>query len=602
MRSSRKVLGLVATAAAAGLVLAACGSGASTSKNTSSGNGSNASGSSQGVSAAFNAATVGFVNQSTKTGGTLKLVASGDCDSWDPAPTYYAWCWNMQRLFTRTLIGYSAVPGANNAFKIQPDMATALGEHSADFKTWTYHLKSGLKWQDGSAVTTDQIKYGVERNFAQDVLTGGPASYFLCTLSTCDAKGNPAYPGPYKDKNGLSTIETPDPNTIVFKLNTAYPDWDYIMTIPASAPVKTTEGGPGYTGAKYTLHPLATGPFKVQSYTPGQKIVFVRNDQWSQSTDTIRKPVVDSVVMTVNANADDNDKALQSGAADAEPDGGVQSTFQAQIATNPDLKKNADNPITGFTRYLAVFPSTIPNIHCRMAIFYAINKVDLQKARGGTYGGDVAHTMAAPIVPGYDPNANPYPNGADNTGDLTKAKSELQACGKPTGFEVKEAYVNSGRAPAVFSASQQALARVGIKITPATHEQAGYYSSFIGRPATVKANNIGLAQAGWGSDYPTGGGFWNSIAASSAPPAGGNYTQINSPTIDGLLKQAASSAGIHADVFKQVDAEVMKLAVDLPYVFDKTLYYRNPRMTNVRNNFGEGSYYDFVNIGTTDGK
>jgi peptide/nickel transport system substrate-binding protein len=593
---------ITATLVTTCVIVAACGSGASSSKNTSSGNASNASGSNQGVSAAFNAATVGFVNQSTKSGGTLKLAAGGDCDSWDPAATYYSWCWNMQRLFTRTLIGYSSIPGVNNAFKIEPDMATAVGQHSADFKTWTYHLKSGLKWEDGTPVTTAEIKYGVERVFAQDVITGGPSSYFLCTLSKCDAKGNPAYLGPYKDKAGLASIQTPDDTTIIFNLQTAYPDWDYIMTIPASAAVKTTEGGAGHTGAKYTLHPLSDGPFKIQSYTPGQKITFVRNEQWSQSTDTIRKPVADGVVMTINANSDDNDKALQAGTADLEPDSGVQSTFQAQIATNPDLKKNADNPISGFTRYLAVYPSTVPNIHCRMAIFYAINKADLRKARGGSYGGDIANTMAAPVVPGYDPNANPYPTGSDSTGDLTKAKAELQACGKPNGFEVKEAYVNSGRSPAVFAASQQALARVGIKITPATHEQAGYYSSFIGQPATVKANNIGLAQAGWGSDYPTGGGFWNSIAASNAPPAGGNYTQIASPTIDNLLKQAAASAGLHPDIFKQVDVEVMKLAVNLPFVYDKTLYYRNPRITNVRNNFGEGSYYDVVNIGTTDGK
>ena len=64
--------------------------------------------------AAFNAATIGFVNKSDKTGGSLNLVSTGDCDSWDPANTYYGWCWNMQRLFTRTLVGYSSMPGANN--------------------------------------------------------------------------------------------------------------------------------------------------------------------------------------------------------------------------------------------------------------------------------------------------------------------------------------------------------------------------------------------------------------------------------------------------------------------------------------------------------
>jgi peptide/nickel transport system substrate-binding protein len=554
------------------------------------------------VSAAFNAALTGFVNQSTKTGGTLHLAASGDCDSWDPAATYYAWCWNMQRLITRTLVGYASVPGVNNANKLEPDAATALGDHNADFTQWTYHIKPGITWQDGTPVTSQDYKYGIERVFAQDVITGGPSSYFLCTLSKCDAKGNPAYVGPYKDKNGLADIETPDANTITFKLETPYPDWDYIMTLPASGPVKATEGGPGFTGAKYTRHVLSTGPFEVSSYTPGQQITFVRNNNWKASTDTIRKPLADKVVMTINANSDDNDRQLQSGAADIEPDGGIQSTFQSQVVTNPDLKKNADDPITGFTRYLVVYPSVIPNVHCRRAIFYAINKSDLQRARGGTYGGQIANTMADPVVPGYDPNANPYPDGPDNTGDLAKAKSELRQCGKPNGFTIKEGYVNAGRAKDVYAASQQALARVGIKVEPATHEQAGYYSSFIGQPATVKENNIGIAQAGWGSDYPTGGGFWNSISASNAPPPGGNYAQINDPTIDSLLKQAASSAGAHDDLFKQLDAQVMQLAVNLPYVYDKTLFYRNPRLTNVRINFGEGSYYDVVNMGTSDGK
>ncbi len=53
---------------------------------------------------------------------------------------------------------------------------------------------------------------------------------------------------------------------------------------------------------------------------------------------------------------------------------------------------------------------------------------------------------------------------------------------------------------------------------------------------------------------------------------------------------------------KQLDAQVMADAGDLPFLYDKTLYYRNPRMTNVRDNIAHGSTYDFVNIGVSDGK
>ncbi len=598
MKRMRKFAGAVAIVAVIATV-AACSSSSGSGKSSGpSGNASNGNGSNTNVAAAFNAANVGWVNKSTKTGGTLPLAASGDCDSWDPVATYYAWCWNMQRLFTRTLVGYASLPGVNNATKLEPDAATALGEHNADFTQWTYKLKSGLKWQDGSPVTSEQFKFGFERMFT-DFAQSGPISYFTCTLSTCDSDGTPAYKGPYTDKSGLSTIETPNDSTIVFKLSSSQPDWDYLMTLPATAAVPATEGGGDYTGARYTLHVMSDGPFMFKSYNPNTSVDWVRNPNWSQATDTIRKPLVDEIKLTISTNPDDNDKQLAAGAVYAEADGGVQNTFQAQIVNDATKKKQADDPVTGFTRYFAVYPSTIPNLHCRLAIFYAMNKVDLQKARGGSYAGEIAPNMTPAIVPGADASYNPYPSGSDNTGDLTKAKAELKACGKPNGFSTNMGYVNQGKAKDVFTAAQNALKRVGINLGSKTHEQAGYYGQFIGQPSTVKAQDIGIAQAGWGSDYPTGGGFWNSIALSSAPAAGGNYTQINSPTIDNLLHEAAKTAGTHDDIFAKVDQQVMQLGVDLPYLYDKTLFYRDPKMTNVRINFAQGSYYDFVNAGVS---
>jgi len=600
MHMNRKVGVAVGLTAAATMIITACGSGGGNGNGNSGSSQSNASGSNQSVAPAFNAATIGFVNKSSKTGGSLNLVATGDCDSWDPANTYYGWCWNMQRLFTRTLVGYSSVPGANNV-GIEGDLATGLGEHNGTFTQWTYHLKDA-KWENGQPVTSKEIKYGIERVFATDIFSQGPASYYLCLLAKCGSDGNPTYPGPYKDKSGgLDQISTPDDKTIVFNLNTSTPDFDYLMALPASAPVPLTENG-SFSGAKYTLHPLSDGPFKFSSYTPEQKVVWVRNDQWQQSTDKIRTPLVDKITLSINTNTDDNDQQLQAGTADATADGGVNTAFQTKIATSPDLKKNADDPVSSYVRYFAIFPSVIPNVHCRRAMFYAINKSDLLRARGGSLGGQIANTGTQPTVPGYDANANPYPDGPDNTGDLAKAKDELQQCGKPNGFTVKEAYVNSGRGPAVFNASQQALARVGIKLEPAVHAQSGYYGGYIGKPATVKSNGIGIAQAGWGSDYPTGGGFWTSISESNAPPGGGNYYQLNDKKVDDLLHEAAQSTGRHDDLFKQLDAEVMSQAVLLPFIYDKTLYYRNPRLTNVRNNFALGSYYDFVNIGVNNGQ
>ena len=138
MSYTRRATQIAAVGAVAALALAACGGSGSSGPSSSSTSG--ASG--------FNAAITNIVNPSTKTGGTLKLGASQDCDSWDAANMYYAFCWDLSRLYLRTLMTYQAKPGPTQAV---PDLAKAAGEHDADFKTWTYHLKDGVKWQDGSA-------------------------------------------------------------------------------------------------------------------------------------------------------------------------------------------------------------------------------------------------------------------------------------------------------------------------------------------------------------------------------------------------------------------------------------------------------------------
>ena len=514
----------------------------------------------------------------------------------------------MQRLFTRSLMGYQRAPGTAGT-KAVPDMATAPGQSDSAKKTWSYTLQSGLKWDDGTPITTADIKYGLERIWATDVINGGPTFYYLCLLDTCDASGTPTYKGPYKDPtgqpmvNGAPSIDTPTPTTITFHLSSSFSDFDYLMTLPTSAPVPKARD----TGAKYTTAPASSGPFMVDVYSVGKSISFKRNPNWSQATDKIREPKVNAVDMTIITDPDAADKALQSGQIDLEPDGGVQASFQAQINSNPQLKMYSDNPVTGFTRYLVVAQTVAPltNVHCRNAIFYAINKADLRTARGGSYGGNIANVMTPPNVPGYDANANPYPTGSDSTGDVTKAKAELAMCGQPNGFSVNMAYVNKGKGTKVFEAAQQALARVGITLVSAPGDQASYYSTYIGSPANIVAKKLGVMQAGWGPDFPTGYGFWNSIANGNAilPTGNTNYASLNDPTVNGLLSQAlTASESDQVGIFKQVDAAVMQDAVFLPFVFDKTLYYRTPRLTNIYLNAGLGYYYDYVNVGVNNGQ
>ncbi len=598
MNRHRMVSAAIGIAAAAAVVISGCSSSASSSSGGSTPSSSVSSSGGSGnttTTAGYNAAYDQIVNTSTKTGGTLNLLTASDCDSWDPQRTYYGWCWNMQRLFTRSLIGYKVLNG--NKFTLAPDLATDMGTHNASFTKWTYTLKPGIKWSNGTALTPKDIKYGVERLWATDVINGGPSSYFISGI-----KAPKNYAGPYKggDNNvGITTTAT----TITFNLTGPDADFDYLMAMAASAPVPyKVEGGPGFTGANYTKHPLSTGPFMIQSYTPNKSIIFVRNPYWSQATDTIRHPLLNQVDLTVDTDPVDIDKKLAAGTADANASDTVQAEFQAQILTNPTLKANADDPVTPFDRYAAIMPSVITNLHCRQAVFYAWDKAGFIRAYGGAVAGVPAGGMAPPGIPGYNASFNPYPSGAANTGDDVKAKQELAACGKPNGFSVKLAYATPGtHAVAAFAVEQAALAKVGIQVTAAPQDSSSYYSTWIGSPQNIKNQGIGIALAGWGADFPTGVGFFQSITNGNAilPTGNSNYASLNDPTVNAVLDKAPAGKATEAD-WESLNNAIAQSATYLPILYGKDLYYRNPRMTNVTCDtalaFG---IYDFVNVGVS---
>ena len=597
----KSLIAAVALAASGAVVLAACssskgggGGGGSTSASGSGG------GSNQGVPAAFNAAVDNHVNPSTKTGGTLNLGATSDSDSWDPKIGYYGWVWNMERLYARNLIGYKVVNGTK--WVLAPDLATDMGTHNANFTQWTYTLKPGVKWENGKPITAMDVKYGLERNFASAEIPGGPSGYF-----TADLKAPKDYKGPYKNGDVPDSDIKASGSTITINLTSPNADFNYLMAIGASGPVPYKTENTPYKGSTYTKHPMASGPYMFKSYSAGKSLVLVRNPQWSQSTDTIRHPLVDQVNLTIDTNPEDLDSKLESGQLDANAAGGaggVTPAFKSKVLTDPNVKKNADNPAADSTQYLPVMQSVITNVHCRNAIFYATNKASILNVYGGPTSGEIAGSMTPPGIPGYQPTSDydPLSAGPDQTGDLTKAKSELQACGKPNGFAVTFAYPTpSSYAPKVYAAEKAALSRVGIQLNAVTDDASTYYNTFIGSPANIVKKQIGMGLAGWGADFPAVVGFYQTIANGSAivDPGNSNYPSLNDPVVNQILDTAPAGKTTEAD-YQKLNHQIMTDAVYVPLYWTKTLYYRNPRMTNVTcNNALAFGIYDFVNIGVS---
>jgi len=576
----RGVFGLAAVGAAGALALAACGGGSSSSTPTSTG---------------FNKAVTSVVNPSTQKGGTLTFDNSSAPDSTDAGNTYYAFNLNFTRLYATPLTTYKSCSGSCGA-QVVPALATSLGTASNGNKTWTFHLKSGVKFEDGTPVTSQDVKYAVERTFDRSVLPNGP-SYFATLLG-----GNAAhYPGPFKNRSknlmGLTAVTTPNPTTIVFNLNQPFADFNYVVAFPQTAPVPPSKD----TGANYQKHPLSTGPYKFASYQLNKQYTLVPNPQWNPSWNPQVKQLASKIIVNLNVNANDIDNRLLAGDIQVDQAGsGVQAAARAKILSNPTLKANSDDPVSGFMWFYYINTKVPPlnNVHCRMAVEFAANKTNLQTAYGGPYGGSIASTSMPPTVLGYQ-SFDLYHALSKPGGDIPAAKEQLKLCGHPNGFSTNIAYRSDRpREVASSQALQASLSSVGIKTTLKGYTAANYYGNFAGVPTYVHSHDLGLLAGGWGPDWPSGYGWgWALFDGKSIVPAGNtNIGELNDPQVNKwfLQMEAASSQTERNAISHQIDMQVMKDAVILPATYNKALLYRSPNLANVNVN----SYYGMYDYGT----
>ena len=118
-------------------------------------------------------------------------------------------------LTTRRLTQYRTE--ADGTSVLVPDLATDLGQVSEDGLTWTFTLKDGLKYEDGSPITAEDVAYGIKRSFAVDELPGGP-TYQMDYLKDGDK-----YKGPYQDGEDFAGVEAVDEKTIEIHLRNEWP-------------------------------------------------------------------------------------------------------------------------------------------------------------------------------------------------------------------------------------------------------------------------------------------------------------------------------------------------------------------------------------------
>ncbi|MFB7747795.1 ABC transporter substrate-binding protein [Streptomyces sp. NPDC056132] len=432
-------------------------------------------------------------------GGTLSVLNNEAQTDFDPARLYTSGGGNVPSLVFRTLTTRKRASGAEGT-KVVPDLATDTGRPNADATVWTYTLKDGLKYEDGSPITTADIKYGIERSFAAELSGGAP--YLRDWLV-----GGAKYTGPYKDGGkGLDSIETPDAKTIVFHLNKPEGEFPFLATQTQFAPVPKAKDN----GTKYEEHPVSSGPYKVvKNENDGEHLVLERNPNWSEATDPERKAYPDTI--DVRSGLDQaviNQRLSASQGPDAAAvttDTNLGPAELAKVTSDKQLAARVGTGHFGYTNYIAFNPNVKPfdNPKVRQAIAYAVDRSSAVNAVGGSSLAEPATTfLPNQKAFGYTPY-DPFPAGA--SGNADKAKELLKEAGYADGLTVTLTHSNAKggpKGPEVATALQDALKKAGITVKLQGLEGNDYDDTV----ASTK-KEPGFFLRGWGADWPSGGPF-----------------------------------------------------------------------------------------------
>ncbi|MFG2970058.1 ABC transporter substrate-binding protein [Streptomyces sp. NPDC048288] len=431
-------------------------------------------------------------------GGTLSVLNSDPQSDFDPARLYTSGGGNVPSLVFRTLTTRNRADGAAGT-KVVPDLATDTGRPSKNATVWTYTLKKGLKYEDGTAITSADIKYGIERSFAPELSGGAP--YLRDWLV-----GAADYQGPYKDKKGLSAIETPDDRTIVFHLNKPEGEFPYLATQTQFTPVPKAKD----TGTKYEEHPISSGPYKVvKNENDGEHLVLERNTYWSAAVDDQRKAYPDRIdVKSGLDSAVINQRLSASQGTDAAAvttDTNLGPAELAKVTGDKELASRVGTGHFGYTNYIAFNPKVKPfdNPKVRQAISYAVDRSSVVNAAGGSALAEAATTFLPNQKSfGYTPY-DLFPAGA--TGNAAKAKELLKEAGYPNGLTVTLTHDNAQNfktSPEIATAIQDALKKAGITVKLQGLEDNNYSDTV----RSVKTEP-GFFLSAWGADWPSGGPF-----------------------------------------------------------------------------------------------
>ena len=454
------------------------------------------------------------------SGGTLLVTFKDDLKTLDPAIGYDTDSWSIERAIYNGLLDYKGF-----TTQLQPDLAADMPKISADGKTYTFKIRSGVKFSNGRAVTADDFKYSWERMLNPSTagpMTGG--SFWGGVHGAQDF-----FAGTTTSIPGFKVI---DPSTLEIDLDTPNQSFLNIIAMPFGFVV--AKEAVAAAGSDYAHKPVGTGPFTLDKWTPGQLIVLKKNANYFGT-----KPYLDEVDAQIGVSQEVGYLRLQNNQVDiVQPDVTIPSAQYIQLSANPTWKNRILKAPNVDIWYLAMNATMKPfdNKLVRQAFNYVVNKANQVKILNGR--GVVNNGIQAPAMPGHVANYNPL--GLDANGqNIQKAKDLL----KQAGYDASHAFPAQDLVYAKANADSDRLAasiqqdfqQVGVTL----NLKGLAFNAFL--DITGKPNTTALSYNGWFQDFPDPSDFIDPIltcAAANVTANGGNVAFYCNKDADKIADQA----------------------------------------------------------------
>ncbi len=487
-------------------------------------------------------------------GGQITVDLSSAVPDLDPAVAFDTTSAEVGYQIYEQLVTYK-----KNTYDIVGDLAQSW-EVSQDGKTYTFHLRKGVKFSNGDPMTAQDFVFELQRILNKNMQPKpSPGSSFFFDITGAQDYFN----GKAKTISGVSA---PDDYTLVIKLDKPQQFFLKVLAMPFLSAVDPKFVKQAGNAAMDTTKAMGTGPFELVTNSQSQVVLKKNPNYWQKDADGNQLPYLDQVTMNINTDSQVDAMHWEQGqTAFMSPwlmgGDGIPSSAFPTIMNSPKYSKLVMKQPENSLFYLGLNvsktidgkPNPLSNVKVRQAVEYAFNRQQIVQLEN-----NAVKPLDEPLpdtMPGYVQNLDP---SAKYSYDTAKAKELLKEAGYPNGVTIDYWNRNSPDAKKQDQAIQAMMKEAGITLN--LHEVT--WKDFLTKAMSGTAP---MFYSGWQQDFPDASDFLNTLFNSTQAPEN-NMTMYSNKQVDDWLNQAqySTDAQQRNDLYGKVINKVLTDAVWVP--------------------------------------